>query len=142
MALGTSCSEPQRSSNLAQCLQDIDAVGYDIDKFWFGTQYAIDCPAGPLTSIDCSNPRPQDTKRSVFGRLFATGYPGELDRYLKVVYTSAPGKTTLIRRQSKMLCQSANANKKPLKRASDCKLSQICDGLHIEPRVLTVTNVF
>ena len=91
VALGTSCSEAQRSSNLAQCLQDIEALGLDIDKFWFGTSYATDCPGGPFSTIDCANPRPQDTRRSVFGRLFPTGYTGSLDRYLKMVFTSAPG---------------------------------------------------
>ena len=91
MALGTSCSEAERGSNLAQCLEKIVEAGFNNDLFWFGTRYETDCPSGPAT-IDCSNPRPQSTKRSIFTRLFPPGYdPSIMDRYLKMVFTSPPG---------------------------------------------------
>ena len=91
VVLGTSCSEAERGSNLAQCLDKIGEAGFNNYLFWFGTQYETDCPSGP-TTVECTNPRPQSTKRSIFTRILPTGYdPSTVDRYLKMVFTSPPG---------------------------------------------------
>ena len=91
VVLSTSCSEAERGSNLAKCLEDIGEAGFNIGLFWFGTAYETDCPSGSLR-IECFNPRPQSTSRSIFTRIFPTGFdPGTIDRYLKMVFTSQPG---------------------------------------------------
>ena len=91
VVLSTSCSEAERGSNLAKCLEDIGEAGFNIGLFWFGTAYATNCPSGS-TRIECFNPRPQSTSRSIFTRIFPTAFdPGTIDRYLKMVFTSQPG---------------------------------------------------
>ena len=95
---GSSCSEANRISNLDQCLLDIGGFGFNNTAFWFGTQYATNCPNGIYSNtLDCFNPLPQPGSESIFHRLFPDGYdPAHLDRFLDMEFISPAGKMSII----------------------------------------------
>ena len=98
LTAGSSCSEANRISNLDQCLLDIGGFGFNNTAFWFGTQYATNCPNGIYSNtLDCFNPLPQPGSESIFHRLFPDGYdPAHLDRFLDMEFISPAGKMTVL----------------------------------------------
>ena len=94
MTAATSCSEGNRRTNLQQCLLDIQAAGNNNSAFWFGTQYSTTCPNGDDGTLVCFNRDP--TAQTLFQRMqLSPGFdPSVIDRFLKVEFTSPPGRYT------------------------------------------------
>ena len=92
LTAGSVCSESNRRNDLSRCLLEIGGAGFNETAFWFGTQYATDCPRGmndPRT--ECYNAMPN--ARSIFRRIFPDGYKAVLlDRFLDMEFISPPGK--------------------------------------------------
>lgn len=74
---------------------EIKAWFVDTHRFWFGTQYAINCPQGPAGGLACSNNN-SGTADSLTSRVFPnTRVDLELiDRFLHVSYVAVPGTYT------------------------------------------------
>lgn len=65
---------------------------FDTDRFWFGSQYAIDCPLGPAQGLQCANSMPNQPT-SILTRLFDDlSYVPRLDRFLEMEFESIESK--------------------------------------------------
>lgn len=82
------CSEQNRASDLTACLDAVNEALYDKDRFWFGSQYAIQCPNGPADGIQCSNHKSQESQ-SIMTQLFpGPSHNPQLDRFLDLKFES------------------------------------------------------
>ena len=74
------------------CLNAIKAAASNTSLFWFGTDYARNCPPNKRFMLKCSNSRP-DIADSLQSRIFDGSYTDtNLDRTLTVSYNSPAGR--------------------------------------------------
>ncbi|XP_045171337.2 uncharacterized protein C56G2.4-like isoform X2 [Mercenaria mercenaria] len=84
---GSFCSKANRTQNLAKCLEKTREIMLEPNKFWFGNQYANQCPLGEDSGVFCRNPKP--TMTSIHQRLFpALEHTDGLDRFLELEFHS------------------------------------------------------
>ena len=89
----TPCSSENRDKNMAACLNAINNTVFNTSAFWFGDAYAINCPMGMASGMQCANLKPD--WRSIATRTFRnTSIVGNFDRYLELHYQSDGSKFT------------------------------------------------
>ena len=89
-AADTACSPDNRNSNLTLCLEGIRDGVQSYSKFWFGIDYQARCPPHLRSTVDCYTPL-SDFPYNLESLMFDDFNPSLIDRYLDVIYTSAPG---------------------------------------------------